>query len=501
MKYSKIIISAAIIAATATCQAQETTINVNVDGLEKGSVVLLFKNENKKGTKVQRNTVKGGKVSFIYSCDSLTPNTSYSLIVSKNDNYSLRKDIYVNEHTQSFVTGNGANPKLWSVKSQHPHQDFINTMDNLGREEYIEIARLLNCMDTVKTDEGEDALDDLIDEYSNKISYKQLAALETMPVSDYYIEDLAFHSGFLIDEPDSVKQAMCEKLFNRLSDEQKSSLIGRNIYLSLYGKTPTVGDKIIDYELYDLDGNVHHLSNYKGKWLVIDFCSYNCIGCFMSAPKMNFLYSKNGGTDFEFIIISLDDKKDVEKMISEENIQSPVFYDKNGKNGIFALYRIPGWPTYYFVSPDGIIQEHFSGFDLTRFEKFLSQTENFNKPEIKHENNVVSVRNPISESHNGLLMLESYELHKDSTVLNFVYANVGQFRIGKGSVLKFDDGKKTCKAICSSIGFNKSVKYPIKETARVRVTFEPLPKGVKEFDYIEGDCETCFRIEGIKTIE
>ena len=495
---AKILFAAAAIAAMSACQEQETTIKVDVDGLEDGSVVNLYRMEGKSGDLAQADIVKGGKVSYIFRCDSLSPNTHYDIVIFKGDNNTTNKNIYVKEHTQSTVSGSGNNPKSWKVESKHPKQDYENTMDELAKEEYIEITRLVNCMDTAKTQESRRKLNALINQEYSKITDKTFAAMETMPVTDDYIEEIGNRVGGLINRPNPALQAKFEKLFNRLSDEQKASPIGRKIDLALHGETPTVGDKIIDYDLYDLNGNVHHLSDYKGKWLLIDFCTYFCGVCQMSAPLMNYLYSKNGGTDFEFITISQDEAKDFETMIREGEIKNPAFYDKDGDKGIFALYRIAGWPTFYCVSPDGIIQDHFFGLLPDLIQNFLANSKNFNKPDVKRDGGVVTVSNPISEHNNNWMMLESYELHKDSTVLNFVYVTPGSFSIGGGSVLKYNDGKKSCKAISSSIGFDKFVNNPFKETARVRVSFEPLPKDVKEFDYIEGDCEQCFRIKGIK---
>lgn len=500
MKYSKLIISAAIIAATSTCQAQETTINVNVDGLENGTDAILFRMENKGGTRVKAAPIVDGKLNFTYHCDSITPNTSFNIVLLKGQSSSPQKVIYVKENTQSVVTGSGSNPKIWNVSSQHPFQEFENQMDNITKEEYIALNRINGCMDTVSSMEGRKKVFQLRDELYDKIDDKQLALLETMPVTDYYINKLASHTITLIEEDNPELRAKCEKMFNRFSDSQKKSLIGKKIELNLYGKTPTIGDKIIDYDLYDINDKVHHLSDYKGKWLLIDFYTYYCGPCRMIAPMLQYFYSKNGGTDFEIISISQDTKKDFEALVKNEKNNNPAFYDKDLDKGIFALYRIYGYPTFYCVSPDGIIQDHFFGVDMGKITKFLSNSKNFNKPEIKRSKNSVIINNPVSKNNQGGLIVESVEMYKDSTVLNCI-SMFGNYSIGSSSVLKYENGTKTCKITSSSIGYDNFKYVPMGELGRCRLTFEPLPLNTKEFDYIEGDCETCFRIEGIKTIE
>ena len=95
------------------------------------------------------------------------------------------------------------------------------------------------------------------------------------------------------------------------------------------------------------------------------------------------------------------------------------------------------------------------------------------------------------------LWLESVELYKDSTVLNVssVY-----YSINEGTTLRCNNGKTTCELISSSIGLNTFTDFNA-GMMPCRLTFKPLPKVIKEFDFIEGDCPSCFRLEGIKLAE
>ena len=41
-----------------------------------------------------------------------------------------------------------------------------------------------------------------------------------------------------------------------------------------------------DADLYDLEGNVHHLADFKGKYIMLDFWSRGCGPCLMALPEM-----------------------------------------------------------------------------------------------------------------------------------------------------------------------------------------------------------------------
>lgn len=44
-----------------------------------------------------------------------------------------------------------------------------------------------------------------------------------------------------------------------------------------------------DTELSNIDGNHHRLSDYKGKYLLLDFWSRSCGHCIESLPEMEIL--------------------------------------------------------------------------------------------------------------------------------------------------------------------------------------------------------------------
>ena len=70
-------------------------------------------------------------------------------------------------------------------------------------------------------------------------------------------------------------------------DNEKNSQAGKEITVCLYPPvTVKEGDEMADTDLYDLQGNIHHLADYKGKYLLVDFWSRGCGPCMMALPEM-----------------------------------------------------------------------------------------------------------------------------------------------------------------------------------------------------------------------
>ncbi len=51
-------------------------------------------------------------------------------------------------------------------------------------------------------------------------------------------------------------------------------------------KVAAIGDPMVDADLLDPDGNIRHLAEYKGKWILLDFWSGGCGPCNMAAPEL-----------------------------------------------------------------------------------------------------------------------------------------------------------------------------------------------------------------------
>ena len=54
--------------------------------------------------------------------------------------------------------------------------------------------------------------------------------------------------------------------------------------VSSYGSRS--GDDMADADLYDVNGKIHHLSDFKGKYILIDFWSQGCAPCLQSLPEL-----------------------------------------------------------------------------------------------------------------------------------------------------------------------------------------------------------------------
>ena len=494
----KLIIASTVLAAMASCQKGETKIDVNLTGIPEGYVVEMGLSDDSESSTIYCDSSKTTDRKFTIKCDSLTDNTMYYIMVQKDryKYYSASMRIFVEDGCTATVTGSGIFPSMWTINSKHPRQIFENKMMDPVKELYKQRDEIRLFSDTVTTEEGRKQNQNRTNALYDQIDEIQISTLQSLPVDKYMFQELCGKTGEINYYGADYKFfGQVEAMFNKLPDEYKNSKEGKALDYTLHGKAPAVGDVVNDYDLYDIDGKLHHLADYRGKWMLLEFSTYYCGPCRLFSKAIKYLYKNGINNNMEIIDITLDTPEQFAQMAAEEQFVSPLYNDRDQRNGLFAINKISAYPTFYVVNPDGVIEDIVQGYNVGWVIASAKKAGAF-APEYKTEKGVTIVNNPDMRSSGGL-WLESVELYKDSTVLNVssVY-----YSINEGATLRCNNGKTICELISSSIGLNKFTDFDA-GMVPCRLTFKPLSKGIKEFDFIEGDCPNCFRLEGIKLAE
>lgn len=113
-----------------------------------------------------------------------------------------------------------------------------------------------------------------------------------------------------------------------------------------------------DFVTKDMDGNTVKLSDFKGKYLLLDFWASWCRPCRAKMKELKELYPKLQKKGIIVCSISLDEKRDQwEKATREDGIVWSNTCDLKPfrANEIAAAYKVTSVPTLFVIDPNGVI--------------------------------------------------------------------------------------------------------------------------------------------------
>jgi thiol-disulfide isomerase/thioredoxin len=124
-------------------------------------------------------------------------------------------------------------------------------------------------------------------------------------------------------------------------------------FLSLFLLSASAQAEPVDFTLPDVAGVKHNLSDYRGKWVVVNYWATWCPPCLMEIPELVDFHEDHKGRDAVVLGVNFEDiSLSGLKQFSEEYFMNyPVLQTKPAPNS--ALGPIPGLPTTYLVSPTG----------------------------------------------------------------------------------------------------------------------------------------------------
>lgn len=163
---------------------------------------------------------------------------------------------------------------------------------------------------------------------------------------------------FLIFLKNDIDKNITSELYEGFIDKVKNSEWGKTISLHLEKSVNLdVGDKAVDFELSKINGEKVSLSDFEGKYVLLEFWATGCAPCRWENPNLLKAYKKYNTKGFEILGVSLDEKATHwESTVKKDSIIWTTVGDLKGMSGEVPItYSVNYIPKNYLLNEEGLV--------------------------------------------------------------------------------------------------------------------------------------------------
>jgi cytochrome c biogenesis protein CcmG/thiol:disulfide interchange protein DsbE len=130
---------------------------------------------------------------------------------------------------------------------------------------------------------------------------------------------------------------------------------GNQVMSPSLGMSPLIGKHAPDFTLNSLDGGTITLSDYRGRWVMLDFWIWTCSACRVKLPMVQEVYTRIPKEKLAIFAIHYKGRESIIRTyVKGEKLTIPVLRDLEAV--ACDLYNVHAFPTFFFIDGDGVIR-------------------------------------------------------------------------------------------------------------------------------------------------
>ncbi|MBV7533452.1 TlpA disulfide reductase family protein [Chitinophaga sp. sic0106] len=275
-------------------------------------------------------------------------------------------DVVLSKDCQLSVTGSAQDLNLATVKGDAYNESF-NELRNAESKNLKEKAALQKELMQLRKMGVKDGLDDV----GKKMlaNYQELNAIHKKYVKDH---PGAYAAVYLLSRTGKeYSLAELKAAYEGLDASMKNTYLGQGVAsrIAIMSSTAASGPAP-DFTKPSPDGNFISLSQFKGKYVLIDFWGSWCAPCRQSNPHLKELYATYKDKGFEIPGVASEKADDLDaakaawkKAIDTDGLTWPQVLNNElaMKSDVVKLYGVDAYPTKLLIDKNGNIIARWQG--------------------------------------------------------------------------------------------------------------------------------------------
>lgn len=249
-------------------------------------------------------------------------------------------------------------PNFYVYQKEHPDHGFENETDFLRRHYFDNIDK--NDSNLVHTGILYDACSFYIRNLTKEKSIEGYQKASDFIISSFSLNDAQFEYvvELLLNTFESADMGeVYIYIFDTYLETCHDGIPGEEERKALAFKNLKKGNSAPELSAADRDGEMHSLSDYKGKVCILMFWASTCSHCEEAMPHVVDFVNKENNADLVFLSFSLDTIQDqwINGLLRNE-MPEPALSDLKGFDGENALnWYIWATPTFFIIDREGKI--------------------------------------------------------------------------------------------------------------------------------------------------
>ena len=347
-------IALALLPMSAFAQSGEYKVNGKIEKLSNSSKVYLI---YRTGKTVTTDSVISNRGTFQFKGQLIDP-IKARIIVDHNGVgiKNLKKADILEIYLEKGKIEVSASDSVFRAQiSGSPINDDNKKLSDLiapivTKQKALEVE--YNAAVKAKNEAAKDEIEKRFDATDNELNELQIQFIQANPTSYVSLDAVKSVAG-AAPEVDKI-----EPLFNGLSEQIRNTTSGKEFAQKIAKlKLVAVGAVAPDFSQASPDNKQVKLSDFRGKYLLVDFWASWCGPCRRENPNVVAAHNRFKDKNFTILGVSLDKNKEAWLKAIEKDLLNwtQVSDIKGWDNEVAQLYAVQSIPANFLIDPNGKI--------------------------------------------------------------------------------------------------------------------------------------------------